>query len=394
MNNLNPPLSRRLRMALIGGGGGAFIGPVHCRAALLDRRAELAAGALSSDPEKGRREAADFGIAPARAYGSYRELIDSEARLPDDQRIDFVTIATPNHTHFEIAAAALRAGFNVVCDKPMTTDLSRAEELVRLVESSGAVFALTHSYAAYPMAVQLKALACGGAIGRVRAARVSYIQGWLLDLRPGEKPARRAWKIDPATCGPSGTLADIGVHAFHLLRFAAGLEPEALSCVAMTLHPVRPLEDYAHVVLKCAGGALATITASQATPGRQNDLTIEIDGTTGSLTWRQEEPNDLILRRHGQAPQIYQRGPRAEYLDPAARALCRLPGGHPEGLHEAFANLYGQAFDAMALRAAGKPFEKRDTAYPSVYDGLEGVRFVERCLASSRAGSAWLPLAG
>jgi len=389
MNTTNAPLNRKLRMALIGGGGNAFIGPVHFRAAVMDHRAELVAGALSSDPEKARSAAAEFGITKARAYGSFRELIECEAKQPEEKRIDFVTIATPNNTHFEIAAAALEAGFNVVCDKPMTTALTEAETLVQLVESSGAVFAVTHSYSAYPLAVQLRAMVQGGEIGTVRAARVNYIQGGLLALRRGEKPSRRAWIIDPVKCGPSGTLADIGVHAFHLLRFASGLVPEELTCTSAVLQPVRPLEDYAHVILRCSGGALGAITVSQVTHGRLNDLTIEIDGTAGSLVWRQEEPGQLILRRLGQPPHIYQANPRAEYLDPAARALCRLPGGHPEGLHEAFANLYGMVFDAIALRGAGRSFETRTTSYPNVYDGLAGVRFVERCLASSRENSTW-----
>ena len=337
-------------MALIGGGGGGFIGRVHALAAGLDQRAELVAGAFSSDAEKSRLAAAAFGVAKQRGYGSYRELIETETRLPADQRADFITIATPNHTHFEIAQAALEAGFNVVCEKPLTNDLGQAIQLARLVERTGAVFVVAHGYSGYPLVRQIREMIAAGELGQVHAVRVAYIQGGLWGLQPGQTPTRGAWKADPAKAGPSGTMADLGTHAFHLLRFTTGLTPHAISAVLANFHPARPLDDCGHAIVRCGGGELATVSVSQVTHGRLNDLTLEVDGNRASLVWRQEEPDRLTLRRHGQPVQIYERSRRTAYND-TVQAACRLPGGHPEGVLEALANVYGDGFDAMIRRA-------------------------------------------
>lgn len=389
---VNPPLNRKLRMGLIGGGGNAFIGRVHAVAATLDARAELVAGALSSDPNKAREAAPDFGIDADRAYGSYQELIDHELGLPADQRIDFVSIATPNYTHFEIAKAALEAGLNVVCDKPMTTDIAHAEQLVNLVEQSGVVFTLIHNYAGYPLVRQAHEMIQGGEIGEIQAVRANYITGSLRRMVLGEPPTRGLWKTDPAKTGPSGTMGDVGIHAYHLIRYTTGLSPVEVSCNLNTFHPVRPLDDYGHALIRCADDAMGMITVSQVTHGRLNDFSLEVDGTTGSLAWRQEEPNALIVRRYGQPAQIYERNPRAEWTTDSCQSASRLPGGHPEGFLEAFANIYRDSFDDMVMRAKGAAVDAKSTAYPTVYDGLEGVTFIHRCVTSSQENGAWQPL--
>lgn len=392
METTNGELNRKLRMALVGGGQGSFIGRVHATAAILDNRAALVAGALSSDPERARASAPAYDIPPERAYGSYQELLEKESQLPADQRIDFISIATPNHTHFPIARAALEAGFNVICDKPMTFDLAEAEELVRVVESSGAVFALTHNYTGYPLVRHARAMVQTGALGEIQAIRASYIQGWLRTRLEAGGQKQAAWRTDPKQSGAAGAFGDIGTHAFNLARTMTGLIPETVSCNLKTFEPGRQLDDYGHAVIRFENGALGTVTASQISHGRENDLAIEIDGTQGSLTWRQEEPNQLIFRRNGQPHAIHTRDPNAPWMTEAGKAACRLPSGHPEAFFEAFANVYRAAFDAMVARATGKPFETRDTVYPNVYDGVEGMYFIQQCVASSRADGAWLPL--
>ncbi|MCH7727318.1 MAG: Gfo/Idh/MocA family oxidoreductase, partial [Planctomycetes bacterium] len=336
--------------------------------------------------------ATQFGIDPERTYGSVNELVDSELRLPEDQRIDFVSIATPNHTHFAIAKTALGAGFNVVCDKPMTTRVEEAEELVRLVEETGCVFALTHNYTGYPMVRQAREMVLSGELGSVQAIRANYIQGWLRGLQPGVAPSRGTWKDDPEKAGPSGAMADIGTHAFNLLRFITDLIPAEISCQLRTFAPDRQLDDYGHATIKFPDGAVGSITVSQVTHGRLNDLEIEIDGTKGSIAWRQEQPNELIVRRFGDPMQVYERNPMAPFTAAATRRASRLPGGHPEAFFEAFANIYTDAFDDMVNRHSGRDYGGTNTIYPNVYDGAEGVRFIENCVGSSRKDGAWLAM--
>ncbi|MEO8495332.1 MAG: Gfo/Idh/MocA family oxidoreductase [Planctomycetota bacterium] len=387
---VNHPLNRKLRMALVGGGGKAFIGRVHATAAQLDNRAELVAGVLSSDPAKSRAAAPSFGIAADRAYGSVREMIDAELALPADRRIDFVSIATPNFTHFEIAKAALEAGFNVLCDKPMTTSVADAEELVRIVERTGAVFALTHNYTGYPMIRQAREMVAGGELGEIQAVRANYMQGWLCGMKPEPNPTRGAWKTDPAKAG-SGSLGDVGTHAFNLVCYVTGLVASEVSANMRVYQPDRQLDDYGHAIVAFGESQLGMITFSQITHGRLNDLTLEVDGTKASLAWRQEDPNELIVRHTGQATQVYERQPVAAYVNDSCRAACRIPGGHPEGFFEAFANVYCAAFDDMILRDTNS--QRRETTwYPNVRDGAVGVRFVEACQASSQARGSWKSL--
>ncbi len=391
MTSVNHPLGRRLRMALIGGGNQGFIGRVHVMAAALDGRAELVAGAFSSDPTRSRGAAAEFGVSADRGYGSADELMSAESRLPADQRADFVTIATPNHTHFEIARGALGSGFHIVCEKPLTNELDQALTLARLADRVGNVFAVAHGYSGYPMVRQAREMIAAGELGRILAVRVAYIQGGAWRQQAGQPPSRAAWKTDPAQAGPAGTLADIGVHAFHLLRYVTGLRPREICATLARFHPLRTLDDYGHVILRSVDDALATITVSQATHGRLNDIRLEVDGTRGSLTWKHANHERLVVRRHGQPVQVYERNQRIAYSD-TVRAACRLPGGHPEGLLEALANLYGDAFDAMVRRADRSADQTpRQPLYPTIADGVEGVYFVHLCLASHAERSAWKP---
>lgn len=378
----------KLRMALVGGGGAGFIGKVHATAAQLDRQAELVAGAFSSDPQRSREAAEAFGVSTDRAYASYQQLLAAESQLPPDTRADFISIATPNYLHFPIAKAALEAGFAVFCEKPLTTNLNDAEQLAKLVHSTRSVFVLLHNYTGYPLIRQLRQMIADGALGEVQAVRVNYIQGGLRGLQPGTKPARGAWKSDPEQAGPAGTLGDIGTHAYQLARYVTGLKPLDLSCRLATFTPGRQLDDYGHALVRFEGGSLGMITFSQATHGRLNDLTLEIDGSLASAVWRQEFPNQLELRRFGEPMRTYERFPAAPYTNEPARSACRLPAGHPEGFLEAFANVFRAGFDDLRSPRGEQDSAVRDTVYPNVYDGVEGVYFIEQCLASQRADGA------
>jgi predicted dehydrogenase len=376
-------------MALIGGGGAGFIGKVHATAATLDREAVLVAGALSSNSERSKAAAAEFGISEDRAYGSYQELLKAEAARPADERINFVSIATPNFTHCDIACDALEAGFHVLCDKPMTTNLDDAQRMVDTVRSTGKVFALTHNYSGYPLMRQAREMIANGDLGDIIAVRATYVQGWMHGMVPGEAQARGAWKSDPLKNGRAGSLGDVGTHAFQLARYVTGLQPESLLSQMQSYSAHHELDDYGHAMIRFNQGATGLITWSQVTHGRLNDLSIEIDGTKAALTWRQESPNQLVVRALGQAAQVYERDPNAEYMLPTAVASCRLPGGHPEAFFEAFANVYRSAFADMRLADSGQTINPLQAIYPTVQDGYEGVQFMTRCLDSNDGQSGW-----
>ncbi len=378
-------------MGLVGGGQGAFIGRVHATAAVMDNRAELVAGCLSSSAEKAKASAPDYDIKPERAYTSIGELVAKEKALPAEERIDFVSVATPNHTHFEIAKAAAEAGFNVMCDKPMTFDFAQAEALAEAVDKSGVVFAVTHNYTGYPLVRQAREMIAAGELGEINAIRSNYIQGWLRTRLEKDSQKQAAWRTDPTKSGAAGCFGDIATHAYNLARYMTGLLPAEISCHLKSFVEGRPLDDYGTAVIKFQNGALGTVTASQISHGRENDVYIDVDGTKGSLSWRQENPNEMIVRANGQPHKIYTRG-GGPYLGAAAGAATRIPSGHPEGYLEGFANLYRSAYDAMILRAEGKPFEKVDTIYPNVNDGLEGMLFITQCVASSKENGKWVPL--
>lgn len=388
---VNAPLNRKLRMGLIGGGQGAFIGAVHMRAAVLDNRAALVAGALSSDPAKAKASAGDYDIPEARAYGSYKEMAEKEAKLPADQRIDFVSVATPNHTHFEIAKTFAEAGFNVLCDKPLTFDLAQAEELAKVVQKTGVVFGVTHNYTGYPLVRQAREMVKNGELGEINAIRAFYIQGWLRTRLESDNQKQAAWRTDPKKSGIAGCFGDIGTHAYNLGRFITGLIPDTISCNLKIFNEGRALDDYGAAVIRFGNGALGTVTASQISHGRENDLFIEVDGTKGALEWHQEEPNKLLVRMNGQPHKLYTRagGP---YLGALAAASSRLPSGHPEAFFEAFANIYTSVYDDIVKRASGQKFDGEKSVYPNVADGVDGMNFITQCVASSKENGAWKTL--
>lgn len=392
MDHVNGKLNRKLKMGLVGGGQGSFIGRVHNIAAILDNRAELVAGALSSSPERSKASAPFYDIKPERAYGSFEEMIQQELQRPEGDRIDFITVATPNHMHFPVAKAAIENGINVICDKPVTFDLKQAEELAALIEKHRVVFALTHNYTGYPLVRQAREMILNGDLGEIQAVRSQYIQGWLRSRLENEDSKQAAWRTDPKKSGAAGAFGDIATHAYNLGRYMTGLIPEEISCTLKIFEPGRQLDDYGHAIIKYQNGGLGTVTASQISHGRENDLSIEIDGTKASITWRQEEPNVMYVRKNGEPWQVYTRNPGAPFTTPIAAASSRLPGGHPEAFYEAFANVYRFAYDAMIQRHNGESFELRDTIYPNIYDGIDGMNFIQQSVASSQQKGAWLPL--
>lgn len=388
----NGPLNRKLKMGIVGGGQGSFIGRVHSIAACLDNRATLVAGAFSSNAERSKASAPEYDVCQERAYPSYQAMFDAESKKPFGERIDFVSVATPNHTHFEIAKAALEAGFHVVCDKPMTFDLAQANELAKIVDSSKCVFALSHNYTGYPLVRQAREMIQSGELGEIQAVRSSYIQGWLRTRLEDQDQKQAAWRTDPKQSGVAGCFGDIATHAYNLGRFMTGLLPAEISCHLKIFEPGRKLDDYGTAIVRYQNGGLGTVTASQISHGRENDLSIEIDGTKGSLSWRQEEPNAMVVRQNGQPHRIYTRDPNAPHMNASGRSACRLPSGHPEAFFEAFANIYVAAFDAMVAVSQDQPVEKVNTLFPNVHDGVEGMYFIEQCVASSSQNGQWVPM--
>src|SRR5438093_13321838 len=388
----NAPLSRKPRRGLVGGRQGACIGRVHATAAVLDNRAVLVAGALSSDPAKAKASAPDYDIKPERAYGSYSDMVAAESKLPASERIDFVSIATPNHTHFEIAKAFAEAGFNIMCDKPMTFDLAQAEELAKVLQKTGVVFALTHNYTGHPLVQQARDMVQSGELGAINAIRAFYIQGWLRTRLEKQNQKQAGWRTDPKRSGAAGCFGDIGTHAYNLGRFITGLLPEQISCTLKVFESGRALDDYGTAIIKYQNGAVGTVTASQISHGRENDLWIEVDGTKGALEWHQEEPNKMLFRVNGQPHRLYTRDPNAPWMTDTAKASCRLPSGHPEAFLEAFANIYAAAYADMVARAAGQKFDAAKSLYPNVADGVDGMNFITQSVASSKAGGQWLSL--
>lgn len=379
--------SGRIRLGMVGGGQGAFIGAVHRIAARIDGQFELVAGALSSEPARARASAAELGIAAERSYGSFEEMARAEAARPDG--IEAVSIVTPNHVHAPAACAFLEAGIHVICDKPMTTTVAEAERLVDLVESSGRLFVLTHNYTGYPMVRQARAMVAKGELGDVRVVQVEYPQDWLTDRAELSGSKQAEWRTDPKRSGAGGCIGDIGTHAYNLAAFVTGLETEALLAQLTTFAPGRLLDDHVEIMLRYKGGARGLLWASQVAVGNENALKLRIYGSQGGLEWSQEDPNYLWFTRLGQPKQLLTRagaGAQAE----AAR-VSRLPGGHPEGYLEGFATIYAEAARAIrAARTGASP--DAETIYPTVHDGLAGMRFIEAAVASSKAGNVWTRL--
>lgn len=381
-------------MGILGGSPASFIGRVHILAAQLDGRARLTAGVFSSDAQRNRAAAEHWGVDPRRCYGDVEQLLAGEAALPAEQRIDFLTVATPNDLHFAGARAAIAAGLPVFCDKPMTIRLAEAAELRNAVRAAGVPLVVTHNYTGYPLIRLARRLIHDGELGEVQAVRASYLQGWMRTRRPGDSHPRGMWKFDPQRAG-AGAFGDVGVHAFNLFRYVTGLLPEQLACHLRTFSPRGRLDDYGYALLPLVGGGLASITVSQVTHGRANDLVLEIDGRRGALRWRQEEPNQLEFRQNGQPVKLHTRDRNAVYAGPDLRDACRLPAGLPEGFIEAFANVYAAGFaavDSSAGSTAASVAPDDRPVYPTVDDGWEGVQFIQACLTSASRGSDWVTL--
>jgi predicted dehydrogenase len=374
--------ARKLKYGMVGGGPGAFIGGVHRMVAALDQKIELVAGAFSSTPEKSKQQGAELLLDAKRVYGTFHEMAEKEAKLPEGERVDFVSIVTPNHMHFAPAKAFLEAGFHVVCDKPMTTTVEEAEELCRLVAKHKAVFALTHNYTGYPLVKQARAFVKQGKLGKVRKIVVEYPQGWLATPVDAEGMKQAVWRTDPARAGVSSCMGDLGSHAENLARYITGLEIEELCADMTTFVPGRRLEDDANVLIHYRGGARGILYASQISPGEENNLRIRVYGEEGALEWHQEDPNYLHLRYLDRPSEIYTRG--SGYLGEAAQAFTRIPTGHPEGYLEAFANIYRSAGNTMVARMTGQNPTALDLDFPTVQDGAVGVNFIHKTVESGR----------
>jgi predicted dehydrogenase len=371
-------LGRRLRLAVIGGGPGSFIGPVHRTAARLDDRFEMVAGVLSSDPERSRAAARDIGIPAERAYADWTALLDGERGRADGA--DAVAVMTPNGSHHAVCAAALERGFDVICDKPLTTSLAQARDLVRRVRASGRVFCLTHNYTAYPMVRQARDMVSAGTIGAVRQIHLFYVQGHNAILVEGE--GTPSWRFDPSQCGPSLILGDIGTHAHHLGAFVSGLELQEVMAEVWASVPRRTSDDSATVLMRWSEGARGTMWVTNAAAGAEHGLGFRIFGAEGGLEWWQERPDQLRHRRLGGFEQLLTRRLHGA-LTPSAERAARIEIGHPEGYQEAFANLYKDAAEAIAARIAGKPCDPLALDFPSVEDGARGIAMIEACLASA-----------
>jgi predicted dehydrogenase len=380
-------IHRKLRYAMVGGGRGAFIGAVHRSALALDGQAELVAGALSASAEKARASGRELFIADARNHGDWQALLADELRRPAEERIDFVSIVTPNHVHHPVAQAFVDAGFHVVCDKPLVHTRAQAEQLVAAVARQGTVFGVTYNYTGYPMVRQAREMVRAGAIGEVRKVVVEYNQGWLATRLEGAGNKQAAWRSDPAQSGAAGAIGDIGSHAENLVATVTGLEIESLCADIGALVPGRTLDDDGSLLLRFRGGARGVLIASQINTGLENDLRLRVSGSLGTLEWQQEAPSRLTHLPHDGPKRILTRG--APWLCDAARRASRLPAGHPEGFIEAFANVYGGVVADIRARLDGRVADAIDADYPRVEDGARGVRFIERTVASAGSQSKW-----
>ena len=370
-------MTPRIRLGMVGGGQGAFIGAVHRIAARLDDHYAFVAGALSADPERARASGAELGLDPARVYDGYEAMLAAERERADG--IEAVAIVTPNNLHFPIAKAALAAGLHVICDKPLTATAAEAEALERLAGESDRVFAVTYNYSAYPLIRHARALVGSGALGALRVVQVEYVQDWLATALEQSGQKQADWRTDPARAGAGGAVGDIGSHAFHLASFVAGEAPDAVLAQLTRFVPGRRLDDDAQMLLRFPSGARGMLWASQVAHGNENGLRLRIYGTEGGLEWSQEEPNHLWFTRAGAPRQrITRGGPGA---GPEAARLTRIPAGHPEGYLEGFGALYAEV--ARAIRGTG------EAVFPSVADGARGVRFIEAAVRSSHAGGQW-----
>ncbi|MDF2372815.1 MAG: Gfo/Idh/MocA family oxidoreductase [Rhizobiaceae bacterium] len=382
-----------IRLGMVGGGQGAFIGAVHRIAARLDGHFQLVAGALSSDPERARESGAELGLDSDRCYESFQQMAVAEAARNDG--IEAVSIVTPNHMHYPAARAFLGAGIHVICDKPLTSTLADANDLAALVEKSGKLFILTHNYTGYPMVRQAREMVAQGMLGTIRLVHAEYPQDWLTEAEEASGNKQAEWRTDPAQSGAGGCVGDIGTHAWNLASFVSGLETDSLAADLDSFVEGRRLDDNVHVMLrfKAQGEerpAKGMLWASQVAPGNENCLKLRIYGSKGGLEWEQEHPNELWYTPFGQAKQKLTRGGAGAM--PAASRVTRIPAGHPEGYLEGFANIYGEAAAAIRARRGNNSSLPEDIIFPTVQDGVKGIRFIDACVKSSSDNAGWVKL--
>lgn len=386
-------MSRKIRMGMIGGGKGAFIGVVHRMAATLDGEIELVCGAFSSNPQKSKESGEELYLPCDRVYGSFEEMIRREKELPEDQRMDFVAIVTPNFMHFPPAKLALENGFHVVCDKPATFNLTEAIEMKEIIDKSGLLFALTHNYTGYPMIKEARNLIKSGKLGKIRKVIVEYPQGWLAAPVENSGNNKQAdWRTDPEKAGISCCMGDIGTHAENLAEYVTGLQIKELCADLSTFVDGRVLDDDGNILLRFEGGAKGILHASQISVGEENDLNIRVYGEKGGLQWHQMEPNTLVLKYNDLPSEIYRTGGKHAYLSKNALAHTRLPAGHPEGYLEAFANIYRNFAITLRARLEGKTPEPLYADFPGIEDGIRGMAFIETAVKSSQSDQKWVKM--
>lgn len=383
-------MSRKIRYGMVGGGRGAFIGGVHRIAAALDQQIELVCGAFSSSPEKSKASGADFFLPPDRCYGTFEEMIQKEKALPADQRMDFISIVTPNHMHFPPAKMALENGFHVLSDKPATFNLAQSKELAEIIKKSGLLYGLTHNYTGYPLVKQAKEMVATGKLGKIRKVVVEYPQGWLATRIEESGQKQAGWRTDPNQSGAGGCVGDIGTHAENLAEYITGLKIKELAADITSFVEGRLLDDDANVLLRFDNGAKGVLHSSQISVGEENNLNIRVYGEKGGLEWHQNEPNTMLVKWLDQPMQVYRTA--NGYLSPAALAAGRTPPSHPEGYLEAFANIYKAFAQSIRARLAGEEPDALASDYPKIEDGVRGMAFIEAVVASSKGNAAWTKL--
>jgi predicted dehydrogenase len=381
-------MARKIRMGMVGGGRGAFIGGVHRMAAALDGQIELVCGAFSSDPERSKLSGKDFYLDPSRVYGSYEEMIQNERELPEDVRMDVVSIVTPNHMHFGPSKMALENGFHVVCDKPATFNLEEAMALEKIVQQTGLIYALTHNYTGYPMVKQARAMIRDGKLGPIRKVVVEYPQGWLATRVEATDSKQASWRTDPSKSGAGGAMGDIGTHAENLAEYITGLRITEMCADLTSFVPGRKLDDDGNILLRFERGAKGVLHASQISVGEENSLNIRVYGELGGLEWHQMEPNTLKVRWLDQPVQLLRTG--VGELAPEATAHTRIPAGHPEGYLEAFANIYRNVAHCIQARISGETPDPLLADFPTISDGVRGMKFIEKAVESSNSSEKWL----
>ncbi|MGV3755716.1 MAG: Gfo/Idh/MocA family protein [Verrucomicrobiota bacterium] len=385
-------MSRKIRYGMVGGGRGAFIGAVHRIAANIDGQIELVCGAFSSDPERSKASGADFFLPANRCYGTFEEMIKAEAKLPEGERMDFVSIVTPNHMHFPPAKMALENGFHVLSDKPATLNLAEAKKLGEIVKKSGQLYGLTHNYTGYPLVKEAKAMIAAGKLGKIRKVVVEYPQGWLATRLEASGQKQAAWRTDPKRSGAAGCIGDIGTHAENLAEYITGLEIEELAADITAFVKGRALDDDGNVLLRFKGGAKGVLHSSQISVGEENNLNIRVYGELGGIEWHQKEPNTMLVKWLNEPMQVYRTS--MGYLSDAAKAAGRTPPAHPEGYLEAFANIYKNFANHIRAVQSGTKLAKDAVAldYPKISDGIRGMAFIEAVVKSSKSNAKWTKL--